>query len=476
MACCKDVTFTVSQHACPFAVDSTDVLSLASPDCPNRPGSFMSTHTIHVPANTFVNVQEIGLTFDDTYLFLVDSLGNVVAESDDSPMGLSSQLDVLIEVEGDYTIQSTTFAAGQTGTIRVKCGCDLLLPWCPDQGHNFDVKAPNTVLPITWTTIGTLPPTFSFIVTFDPHIASFVGQTNPNTDCGNYSFQLKAVDGNGKVTIQNVVVEILGVTNAVYDTVPPPLVAPQVVVTKDYPFSLQLNPVGGTGSGYNFQVPPGGLPPGLSLTSGGLISGTPTATGPPPASSGILLNDSGANQCTVGISWCYCVGAINIADATEANGYWEVNSAFTNPPGDSGSWTLIGGSATVDCDSVYLGGPCSSHQSLVTVFLHICRPSATPYTIHVVMDVSGSYATNPLCANDGSSAWTLSFTGYAPYNNSVGGIGPPPVGPPFNVPYSDHQEFDYLVTQCGTLLTFSMATHTATLHGTLTITPVMAPP
>ncbi|HEY6137368.1 MAG TPA: Ig domain-containing protein [Thermoanaerobaculia bacterium] len=42
--------------------------------------------------------------------------------------------------------------------------------------------------------------------------------------------------------------------------------------------SYQLNPYGGTAP-YTFTIQSGSLPPGLSMTSGGLISGTPTTEG-----------------------------------------------------------------------------------------------------------------------------------------------------------------------------------------------------
>lgn len=53
---------------------------------------------------------------------------------------------------------------------------------------------------------------------------------------------------------------------------PPPLLAPNV------PYSGQIQVTGGTGP-YTFAINSGALPPGMSLSAGGLLSGTPTAPG-----------------------------------------------------------------------------------------------------------------------------------------------------------------------------------------------------
>jgi hypothetical protein len=46
------------------------------------------------------------------------------------------------------------------------------------------------------------------------------------------------------------------------------------------PYSQTITASGGTGTGFTFSVTGGSLPPGLTLTPGGLLSGTPTTAGP----------------------------------------------------------------------------------------------------------------------------------------------------------------------------------------------------
>lgn len=60
------------------------------------------------------------------------------------------------------------------------------------------------------------------------------------------------------------------------------------------PYSLQLTASGGTGSGYVFDDPNGTLPPGLSVSSAGLISGTPSQAGNFAVS--LRVRDSGSGM------------------------------------------------------------------------------------------------------------------------------------------------------------------------------------
>jgi hypothetical protein len=57
------------------------------------------------------------------------------------------------------------------------------------------------------------------------------------------------------------------------------------------PYSQTITTSGGTGSGFTFAVNSGALPPGLTLTPGGLLSGTPTTSG--NFAFGVTATDSG---------------------------------------------------------------------------------------------------------------------------------------------------------------------------------------
>lgn len=64
---------------------------------------------------------------------------------------------------------------------------------------------------------------------------------------------------------------------------------------EDTPYSHQLSGYGGSGS-YTWSIWSGSLPPGLSLSSSGLISGTPTTAG--YALVYIRMTDATNSSCT----------------------------------------------------------------------------------------------------------------------------------------------------------------------------------
>ncbi|MGI8858147.1 MAG: choice-of-anchor Q domain-containing protein, partial [Thermomicrobiales bacterium] len=66
------------------------------------------------------------------------------------------------------------------------------------------------------------------------------------------------------------------------DNVPGITLSPSTLLggTVGIAYSQQLTASGGSGSGYTFAAPPASLPPGLTLSSAGLLSGTPMQAGP----------------------------------------------------------------------------------------------------------------------------------------------------------------------------------------------------
>src|SRR5262249_42491269 len=102
------------------------------------------------------------------------------------------------------------------------------------------------------------------------------------TTRGNYSFQLRYSDSAGLSVVRTVTMRIAGLALA---TTTPGLGIVNV------PYNTQLFGSGGTGS-FTFSVADtlnNVLPPGLLLSSSGVISGTPTSTG--SFGTAILLSD-----------------------------------------------------------------------------------------------------------------------------------------------------------------------------------------
>lgn len=114
--------------------------------------------------------------------------------------------------------------------------------------------------PINWT-LGALPPGILASNTFNSYTLILSGTP---TVGGNYSVIITATDANGASTTTTITIFIIQITNG--PTLPDAAIGS--------PYSEQLVAVGGVGP-YTFSLV-GILPPGLTLSPSGLISGTPT--------------------------------------------------------------------------------------------------------------------------------------------------------------------------------------------------------
>lgn len=116
--------------------------------------------------------------------------------------------------------------------------------------------------PFTFTLLGgTLPPGITF-AQFDGTSALLSGTP---TTAGNYLFTVRARNAQGAQVIKQYTLAIIGITNF----------ASAPTVTKNAAYSFQLAASGGSAP-YVFSLASGSLPAGLTLSSTGLISGTPT--------------------------------------------------------------------------------------------------------------------------------------------------------------------------------------------------------
>jgi hypothetical protein len=104
------------------------------------------------------------------------------------------------------------------------------------------------------------------------------------TGTGLFSFSVKVVDGNGNFMIKAFTLGVIGFTN-----VAPP------VFTLGTPYSFQFTAAGGSAP-LTFAIVVGVLPSGLSMTSSGLVSGTPTDNVSQTFS--LTVTDAGGFSCT----------------------------------------------------------------------------------------------------------------------------------------------------------------------------------
>jgi hypothetical protein len=148
---------------------------------------------------------------------------------------------------------------------------------------------------------GTIPPGMS-LAQYDSTSAILSGTP---TTAGNYTFRIRARSTSGAQTARTYTVAILAITNFASAPVP----------KKGTAYSFQLAGSGGTPP-YVFSLVSGSLPDGLTLSSTGLISGTPTAAGTSNFVLGIHDATTGGANCTL---VCTLVTQNNVTCPTQLN-------------------------------------------------------------------------------------------------------------------------------------------------------------
>lgn len=172
-------------------------------------------------------------------------------------------------------------AAAEALALRVKFCCEIPdINGCVGEvmSKSYDVSLGTG--PFTWSvTAGTLPAGLAISLTNGGRTMTLSGTP---TATGNATITLTITDSNGEYIDKTFEIQIIGITNA-------SLADAQVGVA----YSVQLTAAGGSGS-YYFELTAGALPAGLSLSSSGLISGTPTTA--EVASFTISLSDQAVNN------------------------------------------------------------------------------------------------------------------------------------------------------------------------------------
>lgn len=178
-----------------------------------------------------------------------------------------------------YTIPANTFFAATKAeanalareeamkqAVRRRACCETPDAFgCVGQDFSESYTVIDGAPPFNWVLVsGSLPPGCQLSFSDDGRTMTISG--TPTTP-GNLLAVFEMTDGNGTVLTNTINFFIVGIVES---TLP----AASVGVA----YSEQLTAVGGSGS-YYFQLTQGVLPPGLSLSTTGLISGTPTTAG-----------------------------------------------------------------------------------------------------------------------------------------------------------------------------------------------------
>lgn len=132
--------------------------------------------------------------------------------------------------------------------------------------YSTTLTTANGSQPYTWAVIsGNLPPG----VSLDSSDGKIIGRP---TSSGTFDFRARVTDGGGKQAEKDF--SILIVPNVAWTQIG----FPTGFVGQPFNFDLSSYVLGGAAP-YTFSITGGALPPGLTMTSAGVISGTPTTAG-----------------------------------------------------------------------------------------------------------------------------------------------------------------------------------------------------
>ncbi len=300
-------TSTVSQEAadqCAANCQLENQIDNGNPDCggagSNSGPDDANDGGNHGSGQTFTNSQQqCSFACDDggpAFTWTVAAgyaRGSSQAEADNVANSLACQLAIAHRIcPGSLDNKGSCADADYFGTVKAKVG-------------------PAAKLPLTWTQrSGNLPPGLDLDTDNggDDQQSLTVGIIGHITAgaSGDYAFVLRATDADGNFNERSYKITVLVVA------------ACPANATPGVPYSFQMQTTGGTGP-FMWQVTSGTLPPGLSMTAAGLITGTTTTTQAKYALTFSVLDTSTAISCTKDCTmYNQCPGS-NILDVTFAS-------------------------------------------------------------------------------------------------------------------------------------------------------------
>jgi hypothetical protein len=257
-----------------------------------------------------------------------------ITATDNSNSGLTGSQAYMLTVDPAITIGPTTLAVATVGdAVNDK----LTAKGGSGTGYTF-AQASGSNLPSGLT------------------LSSAGAITGTPTQSGKYAFTIVATDSIGatgshaySLTVDPEVV------------VQPPATIPIATVDDKYPSNVQFTASGGSGTGYTFKAT--GLPSGMTITSAGFLSGTPTKAGTYNISVTVTDSDKGTGSVTVQLTVdpAIVLSPTTLPVATIGDGYsqkltatggsgsgyaFALASGSSLPPGLSLSGGLISGNVT----------------------------------------------------------------------------------------------------------------------------------
>jgi len=187
-----------------------------------------------------------------------------VTDSGSPPTSQTTTQDLSITINASLAVTTATLPSGVVGT-----------PYT-----STTLTAVGGTAPFTWAvTVGTLPPGLSLST------AGVISGTPTNS--GTSNFTVRVTDSGSRTATQVLSIAINGSLTITTTSLPSGVLGS--------PYSFTLVASGGT-TPYTWMIATGSLPPGVGLSTAGVISGTPTNAG--PSNFTVSVTDNGSRTAT----------------------------------------------------------------------------------------------------------------------------------------------------------------------------------
>jgi large repetitive protein len=224
-----------------------------TPSAPAADSSFLVTGSVAAGGQTTLTITQIG--------------GHGEVECSSTATGTPSEISGTIPSACfDKAVATGTFTAFSQNPAAPSITTTLLSSETVLTANSQTLTAMGGIPPYTFTLMGgALPPGLG--------LSSAGVLSGTPTTAGSYTFTVKVTDAAGNSVVGTYTLTVAA--QSVTITTPSPL--PSGMATVQYPQQVLM--ASGGSPPYTFSVPANSLPSGLTLSSGGAISGTPTVTG-----------------------------------------------------------------------------------------------------------------------------------------------------------------------------------------------------
>ena len=276
--------------------------------------------------------------------------------------------------------------------------------------------------PFTWSvTNGTLPPGLSLTT-------STGAITGLPTGGGSGSVTFKVTDAVGNSSSSQPIAVTVNPPPALAITTMSPLPAGTIGT----PYSQMLTATGGVPS-YKWSLTAGSLPTGLSLSSAGVISGTPNATSASTSNFTVTVTDSqtptNATQ-SAGLSITISIAPLSITTTSLPSGtVGTAYSATVNATGGvpSYKWSVSGNPSwlSIDSNNGVLSGTPTTAGTTPTFTVTVTDNESTPATAHASLSITINAAQACTSTNNTllSGSYALMLNGWSSATTATSAIG-----------------------------------------------------